>query len=636
MAQKPTPATIPTGKVGRPRHITSAAEMRAIRRKKFHPKWSRETGQYTVRKINLGAVNEYTALLVGFSLAKEPEEKEYLFWEIADLLWNQDEFDKMFIKNKWSWKIIHHLCRERWFACGGAASSGKSWVLAGWAIVSWLSDPANTLVLVTSTDLKGSRKRIYGAIRKLLAKVPSPPCRVKNSIGIIAYYDGVADYDTAGIQIVTADKSKDPQAMGKLVGAKAKKMILIADEHDEMGPNVTAAAKGNLSTNQNFQMASLFNPGSRFNPGGDFAEPQGGWDSLDVFKETEWRTKKKGIFIRLISEDSPNIDMTPSLEYEVGEFVPGVVTQEHIDDALDIPGVAAEEVRKSRNFLRFHAACFFDGDEHETVYADTELMRAGALSSIKIKAPTMIAGVDPSYSEGGDKTVMVICEEGYDEFGQHCIQIKHVEYLMEDITDKVNPRTLQMAEKIKKLCEKHKVEWQHLGVDASSGAGTGICDMLRLQIGSDAFVRVQFGGAASDKRVSSNSKITGKQRYKNRATELFMQGKAYLLGRQMFGIPTIIAKQMTQRITLEPTKGEFGLVFQVEPKREYKKRLGHSPDEADAFFVAVETARQRRLFNPCDPKAQKPVGDIARWLQNRNTQRSFADNLMGFQSNLGS
>jgi len=624
-----------TGRRGRPRHITTLTEMRAHRRKSFHPKWNRESGEYVVRKINIGAVNELTALLVGFKLAREPEEKEYLFWEIADLLWNQDEFDKMFIKNKWSWKIVHHLCRERWMAVGGAASSGKSWVLAGWAIVNWLSDPANTLVLVTSTDLKGARKRIYGAIRKLLARVPDPPCKVKNSIGIIAYYDGQADYDTAGIQIVTADKSKDPQAMGKLVGAKAAKIILIADEHDEMGLNVTAAAKGNLSKNQSFQMASLFNPGSRFNPGGEFSEPERGWDSVDVFKETEWRTKMKGLFIRLISEESPNIDMTPSVEYEVGEYIPGIVTQEHIDDDLDIPGVPVEEVRKSRNFLRFHAACFYDGDEHETVYADTELMRSGALNQISIKNPTMLAGVDPSYSEGGDKTVMVICEEGYDQFGQHCIQIKQIEYLMEDITDKVNPRTLQMAEKIKKLCEKYKVDYQHLGVDASSGAGTGICDMLRLQIGSDAFVRVQFGGAASDKRVSSSSKVTGKQRYKNRATELFMQGKAYLLGRQMFGIPPIIAKQMTQRITLEPTKGEHGLVFQVEPKKEFKKRLGFSPDEADAFFVAVETARQRRLFNPCDPRPQQPVENIARWLQGRRTHGSFADNRMGFTSNLG-
>jgi hypothetical protein len=129
--------------------------------------------------------------------------------------------------------------------------------------------------------------------------------------------------------------------------------------------------------------------------------------------------------------------------------------------------------------------------------------------------------------------------------------------------------------------------------------------------------------------------VTGKQRYKNRATELFMQGKAYLLGRQIFGVPAIIASQMTKRITLEPSKGEFGLMFQVEPKREYKKRLGHSPDEADAFFVAVETARQRLLFSPRDPVAQNPIDNMAQWLRSRRTQQSYADDKMGFKSNLG-
>jgi len=603
-----------------------------LRREQYAPKKTTEGWRF--RNYSIRACDYDTALLSGFKNAETPEEMEFFFWEIADLWWNQDPEDMRFIRNKWSHRIIHHLCRERWVAIGGAASAGKSYVLAGWSIIFWACDPSNTLVLVTSESLGGSRKRIYGAIKKLLTLVPDAPCKVKDSVGVISYFDGKQQFDTAGIQIVTADKSKDAQAMGKLVGAKAPRVLLVADEHDEMGFNVTAAAKGNLSKNERFQMASLSNPGSRFGPFGEMAEPEFGWNSIDTNVETEWRTKVKGVFLRLISEESPNIDQTPSNEYMVGEYTPGVVTQDQIDDDLHIPGVSPDEVRKTRNFMRFHSATFFDGDSADTVYTDAEIMMSGALKPRVIKNPTRCAGVDPSYSDGGDNTCMVVFDEGFDETGQHCIQFVALEYIVEDVLDKVNPRTLQIAEKIKALCKKYSIKYENLGIDASSGSGQGICDMLRLQIDSNAFLRVQFGGSASDKRISASSKITGRQRYKNRATELFMQGKQYLLGRQIGGLPQVIVRQMCQRTLLEPTKGEHGLVYQIERKKDYKARVGSSPDEADAFFVCVEVARERRLFTPSDPVPQKAMDNYAAWLQGRKTHSSFSADKMGFVGNL--
>ena len=55
--------------------------------------------------------------------------------------------------------------------------------------------------------------------------------------------------------------------------------------------------------------------------------------------------------------------------------------------------------------------------------------------------------------------------------------------------------------------------------------------------GGERTVLNASGYVTARRRATVSSKVTGKQRYKNRATELFMQGKAYLLGRQMFGIP---------------------------------------------------------------------------------------------------
>ena len=96
----------------------------------------------------------------------------------------------------------------------------------------------------------------------------------------------------------------------------------------------------------------------------------------------------------------------------------------------------------------------------------------------------------------------------------------------------------------------------------------------------------------------------------------------------------VIARQICNRICLEPTKGEHGLIFQVERKKDYKARTGHSPDEADAFFVAIETARTRRMFTATDPPKGRPENNIANWLQTRRTHSSFAADKLGFVGNL--
>jgi DNA-binding transcriptional regulator YiaG len=134
--------------------------------------------------------------------------------------------------------------------------------------------------------------------------------------------------------------------VGKLIGRKAKYMILIADELTDISPNIQSAATGNLATNPNFQMIGMSNPASRFDPFGVFSEPMNGWDSVNVEIDMEWRTKLKGLFIRFDSIDSPNITPDSSVEYPDG-FYPYLATQEKIDDALDILGNNREMAMKT-------------------------------------------------------------------------------------------------------------------------------------------------------------------------------------------------------------------------------------------------------------------------------------------------
>jgi hypothetical protein len=602
---------------------------------RFHPIENND-GSWTIKGFGDTPPNtRLFALLMSFRHQVHPLGREYLFWEIADLLWNQDPDDRKFAKHKWSWRIIRHCCEEKFLAVGGAGSSGKSYTLAGWAIVNWLSDPSNTQILITSTDIKGAQKRIWGAIESLFEYIPDPPCKKVSSLGMICYFDGKTQRKDRGIHLITSDKSPSKDRVGKMVGIKAKVIILIADELGEISHNIQSAATGNLmkGASHRFQMVGLSNPASRFDPFGTFSTPKNGWESINSDTDMEWRTKLNGLYIRLCSDDSPNINPEPCEEYENGVTYPYLPTSEDIKEALEILGDDEESARKSREFMRFNKAVFYDGDDDSSFFSEAEFHRSGALSKVELTRSHILAGIDPSFSTGGDKTVMTILEVGYDSSGQYSAQIVEQVYLFEDVTNKVDPRTLQIANRIKEECVRRKIPPENVAVDAS-GAGGGLCDMLQLQWAT-GFLRVQFGGAASDKRIKNDSKITGKDRYKNRASELFFIGKQYLTGRQLYGVPPLVAKQMCQR-TYDTTRGVKGLVLQVEPKQKYKLRTGHSPDETDSFLVAIELARSRFMYIPSDPVPQRAAGDnIAKWLQPAKRMFSNLDpSALGHSANL--
>lgn len=583
--------------------------------------------------IELPPTNIETVLLYAFHWSTVPAHKEYFFWRVADLWWNTDPEAHMFARHKWSERMVREYCRHKYVSIGGAASSGKSFVAAGWAIVNWMAQPQDTMVLITSTSLTGARNRAWGAVLRLLDKVPNAPVKVNDSYGLAAYVNEKGDLvRDRGIKIVAADKTKSKHQIGKMIGFKAGKVILIADEHSDISEAVQTVAVSNYNKNPNFQMISMSNPSSRFDPFGIFCTPKGGWDAVNVEADYEWETKVGGVFVRFDSMDSPNFTLDEG--EEVMDYLP---TERSIQETLDSISENHEEAKKSREFLRMDRAIFFDADDDETVYTLPEIVRAGAMREdgdpIAVENGTLIAGLDPSFSSGGDGTLLSIGRVGYDRHGQHCVDLLEQIKIVTDATDKVNPITLQIADKVKAECIKRKIEPGNLAIDAT-GAGGAFCDILQLQW-STGFLRVQFGGAASDRIVRRFSDLRAKDRFHNRATELFFLGKQYLLGRQLYGITLKMAKQMSTR-GFKMRKGVRGVISQIEPKHEYKSRMGSSPDEADSYFVMLEMARARHGFHPEEPVEERKDGkDIAMWKNRpRRNLRDFDANSLGHEGHL--
>ena len=560
----------------------------------LEPRIDPATNKMDVGGFLIPITNTITALLWGFANHPSNKAKEFYFWRVADLLWNRDDLpEHMFLKHPWAEQIIRECIDNKYLAVGGAASSGKSHTLAGYGIITWLAKPRDTLVLMTSTTLREARKRIWGSVISLLSVIDGAPINIRDSIGSANYIDENGQtFDRAGLSLIAAEKSRTREAIGKFIGLKQKHVLLIGDELGELSEAIQQAALANLSKNPRFEFKGLSNPASRFDSFGVWSTPKGGWESITPEVDDEWVTKWGGKYIRLDGERSPNV----AAGYTVYPFLP---TTEKIAEDKALLG------ETSRAYMRMVRAVFFDSDEAEGIYGESEILKASAMKRTEFVGPTtLLAGVDPAFTNGGDRTILYTMRVGQFTDGQYGAQFEDYHHLNDDATNKAVPRTYQIVHQIRDMCKKLGIKPENVAVD-STGAGSPFCDVLAGEW-SDQFLRVQFGGKASDRRVSMNSRLTGEELYTNRVSELWFVGKEFLRTQQLRGISDTLAKEMCVR-RYEMVKSGT-LRVKVETKAELKQRMGQSPDIADAAFITLDLARQRHGLFAVDPPKKTEAG----------------------------
>jgi hypothetical protein len=555
----------------------------------------------TKQKMDVGGLilpptNTLTALLYGFHHHTDHDAREYYFWRLCDELFNNPDLvaEPLMVRHPWAEEMIRAVIENKYVAIGGAASSGKSHTLAAWGVLSWLAQPQDTLVLLTSTTLREARKRIWGSVISLLLPLEGlAPIRIRDSIGNACYVTPSGNLvEKAGLSLIASERSRTKDAIGKLIGIKQKKVILIGDELSELSESILQASLSNLSKNPSFSLVALSNPSSRFDAFGVFSEPKGGWDSVDTNSADTWETKWGGTYIRFDAERSPNV-----LADEV--LYPWLPTTEKLNEDKALLGP------NSRGYMRMVRAVFFDSDEAEGVYTEAELARSGSMRQVQWKgSPVNICGFDPAFTNSGDRCMLVFGKVGYDTSGQYVCELGEAVQINDDATNKSTPRSYQVVQQVRRECEKRGVLPLDLAVD-STGAGAPLCDLLAGEW-SDDILRVSFGGKATDKKVSANSKKVAHELYTNRVTELWFVGKELIRTKQLFGVSTDLAQEITGR-KYDMIKGS-SLRMKMESKVEFKSRFGKSPDLADAAFLCLDVARQRHGLVAVEPPSSSPSG----------------------------
>ena len=490
---------------------------------------------------------------------------------------------KHFIFTPQSERMLRAAIDYSYLGVAGGASMCKSDTFAVYGIVNWLADPVNTLVLFTSTSLKDSRKRIWGSVIDYFTSAEIVlPGKLVDSVGAIrTVVTGMKTSDRCGMHLIPGEKKKEKDSIGKLIGIKQQRLLVLGDELSELSPALIEACS-NLSNNPYFAFIGLANPSSIYDPHGQLCTPVDGWNSVDVENSSGWVTEK-GYCVRLDAEESTN--------YKERKVVyPFMPSFEKIEQAKQQWG------EKSRAYARMYKSYWCPDTQEITIFTEADMLKAGASRRdiAWLGEPTPVGGLDLGYSTGGDRTVLVHGLYGDDRDNIPTLLIQGHQLFHDDTSKRDVPRNFQIAEQVRDACVKLNIEPRNLALDVT-GSGGAFLDILTVTWDRGP-LGVVFGGWASDRMMGApGNRKKASDIVSNRATELWLAARDYILNGQIRGIFPALGAELVNRKT-EDRKRDSSTYIAIESKPSLRKRTGKSCDIADAAIVLVELCRTRFKF----------------------------------------
>lgn len=563
-------------------------------------------------------------------LSLEPWEH---FVRAAEIFWGPHNNQANFIWNPWTTSMIQACCEYREVGLCGAASCGKSAFMSVWAILNWLADVQHTLVYITSISISSAREKIWKDVAKYYEALPPDVRAISAKVNtptpsIFTEINGTR-IEGAGIKLVSAAAGASKDSIGKLRGAKANsninlrngRLIFIADELSDLS-HAILALRGNLKENHYFHMLAASNPNNKYDPFSLFVEPDKGWDSISVESKT-WITKTGGICLHFDNLYNPN--------YLAGENVWNELKPyEEIQKALETTD------KNSIEFWRNFRGWWCPLGSETNIYSAEEITAADAESTFGdwISAPrTRIAGLDPSFSSNGDRTILWIAEVGIAKSGAVTIQLISMYHIEVSAATETKTRQRQTCEKIIDICNKYQVKPENLGID-STGVGDSFADLLEeLWEAVGKLHKVDFRGNATELPVDEKG-TRSCDKYYDRVSELWFFGKELLRFKQVYGITKELGLELTTRQYFT-TKARGISQLRAEKKDQMRARTGgRSPDVGDAFGILLDVARAKFKLVPKKTHIKNSASNRKGWINlvNKNNINQRATHRLDYST----
>lgn len=505
--------------------------------------------------------------------------------------------------NTFAHRVIRALCRYRMVHFMGCASSGKSTIAAAYTTTCWKFSPWNTSAFISTTTAAAGQARSWGIAKDLHRNDRFKVGRLVEYLTLITMDDQGGtenrDYRDA-IKAVLVPKgggTESDNAIAAIVGQHNTNVFWVVDEFPFM-PIGILTGRLNVMANPNWQFIGLGNKPEEGDPMYQSAEPVNGWDSIDPDSCEGWETRNGGWCEYLDGEKSPN------LAVEEGQKAPftGVMSWEMLRDiekdsgGSDSPGYW----KQARGFPK-------SGMAHDTVITRELLLLHKACEQPVWSGDktTTLAGLDLGFREDGDPCVLHFGRLGTELDGRQifCLDKDTVRLFVK--VGSGDPFELQIAkaavdELVKRGC--HSLE---LDVSGEGGIiSQKIGEVSRERGWPLTIYPTSFAGSPDENvRFKQGDKmVAAPELFDRKVTQLWMSLRLCVQNGRIRGLSqdSRSTRQLRMRRVLPDEKKRMC----IETKKKMKKRLKHSPDDADASVLAVSLALKLGLPNePHDPRA---------------------------------
>ena len=542
----------------------------------------------------------------------------------------------------------HVLCRDEILknkvtVLMGCGSSGKTHEAAWIYLCEYMCFPNETCVLVSSTDMRGLRMRVWAEIGMLWEEavnkfdyLPGNMLDSRVAITTNRLEDGdfenrsVRDMRQGIIGIPTVQGNKNV-GLQKWVGIKQKRVRLIADEAAMMSGTFLSAF-ANLNKNEDFRAVVLGNPNDPLDPLGRAAEPIDGWTShLEPDKTSVWKTRfMNGTCVNLVGTDSPNFDF-PADQPTRYKYL---INQEKIADTLSFfPKDSVEYYSQCVGIMKV-------GTLARRVLTKDMCIRNRALEKVIWRGDqtAKVYFVDASY--GGDRCVAGMAEFGEDVDGKIILSFGTPKIIPILVGTGKEPE-YQIAEYVKEDCEALGIPPENMAHDATGrgSLGTAIGKVWDTHLTNP----IESGGTPTDRPVSLDLYIVD-EKTKERRLKLCNEHYDRLVSEFWYSVRYAVEAGQIRNLNDEvmeelcARKWDYvrnsKIAIEVKDgtpdKPGMKQRTGKSPDMGDWSAGIIEMARRRgfnisRLSSGASKKSSLAWFHAARQKQ-RETRKGYSLN----------
>lgn len=461
----------------------------------------------------------------------------------------------------------------------------------------WVIDPYDTTILIGSTTrpmlqfrVWESVLRYFGAFKEWATShdlvLPGRVAQAGFSIVNDKDSGSVEDQSVkAGIHGVALDEG------GKLQGAHMPYIRVVIDELATLKIDMRQIvdALTNLQVAKDFKFAAMANPNPWTDPSSSiFCEPVGGIESVSV-DSREWDTTFGASVLHDDGLKSPCV-----LHPELAPQFPFLTQKKHLDRALAMSHGNQDSPsywRMARGFptpVGTEVPPILD----PTIASRNEVTKPALFDPGRWRGTAV--GIDPAWTEGGDGACRARCYLMIDQNGRTYLDFTGGLRRLQIEASKLKTRPALeqlMDQTVEAARAPYEADFKHTAVDSSGNQGLG--STLRMFAGAYDILEVNNADKASERPLIKFDSRPACDILADRGTEAWVTLARFCEAGMVRGLPEEALRALTTRRYAVDRDRSTGVVSKkrgkdrLEPKKDFKPRFGHSPDEADACALAA-------------------------------------------------